>query len=49
MQKKQIEEQEAEIQDFMQWEEATEIEIQELKSRLKPMVQLGLIPDSLSK
>jgi anti-anti-sigma regulatory factor len=49
MQKKQIEEQEAEIQDFMQWEEVTEIEIQELKSRLKPMVQLGLIPDSLSK
>lgn len=49
MQKKQIEEQEAEIHDFMQWEEVTEIEIKELKNRLKPMVQLGLIPDSLSK
>ncbi len=49
MQKQQIEAQEAEIQDYEQWKKVTEIEINELRNRIKPMVQLGLVPDSLSK
>ncbi len=49
MQKEQIEEQEAELRDYEQWKQVTEIEIEDLKSRLKPMIQLGLVPDSLSQ
>lgn len=49
MQKLQIEDQEAEIRDFEQWKKVTEIEINDLRNRVKPMIQLGLVPDSLSE
>lgn len=47
MQKKQISIQEAEIRNFQQWKQKADIEINELKSRIKPMEQLGLLLDSL--
>lgn len=49
MQKTRIEEQEAEIHDYEQWKKVTEFEINELRNRIKPMIQLGLVPDSLSE
>lgn len=48
MQKLQIEDQEAELRDYEQWKKVSEIEISELRNRIKPMIQLGLVPDSIS-
>lgn len=48
MQKKQIIEQEIEIQSFQEWKRKAELEIKALKSRIKPMEQLGLITDSIA-
>lgn len=47
MQKKQIIAQEVEIREFQQWEEKTTMELDELRSRIKPLKQLGLILDSI--
>ena len=47
MQKKQISAQEAEIREFQQWEEKTTMELDELRNRIKPLKQLGLILDSI--
>lgn len=48
MQRNQIAVQENEIRNFQQWKHKTNIELQELQSRIKPMKQLGLLIDSLS-
>jgi anti-anti-sigma regulatory factor/cell division protein FtsB len=48
MQRQQIQDQQAEIRDFEQWKKVTEIEINDLRTRVKPMIQLGLVPDSLT-
>jgi len=47
MQKKQIIAQETEIREFQQWEEKTSMELDELRNRIKPLKQLGLILDSI--
>ncbi len=47
MQKKQVIAQEAEIREFQQWEEKTTMELDELRNRIKPLKQLGLILDSI--
>ncbi len=47
MQKLQIDEQESELRDYEQWKKVSEIEVKELRNRIKPMIQLGLVPDSL--
>ena len=47
MQKKQVSAQEAEIREFQQWEEKTTMELDELRNRIKPLKQLGLILDSI--
>lgn len=47
MQKKQIIAQEVEIREFQQWEEKTTMELDELRNRIKPLKQLGLILDSI--
>ena len=47
MQKKQIIAQEVEIREFQQWEQKTTMELDELRSRIKPLKQLGLILDSI--
>ncbi len=49
MQKKQIIVQEEKIRDFQQWKHNTNIELNELKNRIKPMEQLGLLQDSLTR
>lgn len=49
MQRKQLHQQEVEMKNFKQWKRDAEIELTQLKSRLKPMIQLGLISDSLPK
>ena len=38
IQKEQIADQEAEIRDYDQWKKVTEIEINELRNRIKPMI-----------
>jgi Tfp pilus assembly protein PilO len=47
IQKKQLATQEKEIHYFLEWKKSTEIEMNSLKSRIKPMEQLGLLPDTL--
>jgi anti-anti-sigma factor len=47
MQRKQIFAQEAEIREFQQWEQKASMELEELRSRIKPLKQLGLILDSI--
>ncbi len=49
MQKQQIAFQETKLRYYKQWKEKAEKEIIELESRIKPMMQLGLLPDSLSE
>lgn len=47
MQRNQITTQETEIHEFQQWEHETVKELEELKKRIKPLKQLGLILDSI--
>ena len=47
MQRNQISAQENEIRKVKHWKEKTSLELNELKSRIKPMKQLGLVLDSI--
>lgn len=47
MQRKQVSAQQSEIRKMKQWKEKTSLELNELRSRIKPMKQLGLILDSI--
>ncbi len=49
MQKTQLAFQETKIRYYKQFKEKAEREIIDLESRIKPMMQLGLLPDSLSE
>jgi anti-anti-sigma regulatory factor len=49
MQKQQIRTQEKEIHAFLQWKKNAEIEIGEMKNRIKPMEQLGLLSDTVAR
>lgn len=49
MQKQQLTEQETELREYQHWKQDAEKELAELKSRIKPMQQLGLLPDSLAQ
>jgi anti-anti-sigma regulatory factor len=48
MQHQRIENQLDRIHELRQWKQKTQIEIQELKDRLKPLKDLGLVPDSVT-
>lgn len=47
MQKKQLQAQETELHEFGRWKQTAELELNELRSRIKPLKQLGLITDSI--
>jgi anti-anti-sigma factor len=47
IQNSRIQAQNAEVRELTQWKNSAEAEIQALQDRLRPMVQLGLLPDSL--
>ncbi|MBN1981976.1 MAG: STAS domain-containing protein [Chitinivibrionales bacterium] len=46
MQRKQITNQEGQLHEFQQWKQKAEIELNELRSRIKPLKQLGLVSDT---